>query len=121
MFDAFHTYLSGIAWLLEERQDASEYAYYSSLAEELTMFTQTCRVACSARRLCQTEKGRAGLVPGQTIEGDRVCVFSGVPIPLVIRRKGEHYQLVGPCYVHDMMDGQALESEDWHVEGIVPE
>ena len=121
MFEAFHAYFSRIARLVDEPWDASEAAYYGSLAKESVVFMQACRMACSFRRLCQTENGRAGLVPGQTIEGDRVCVFSGVPIPFVIRRKGDHYQLVGPCYVHDMMDGQAVESEDWHVEEIVLE
>ena len=121
LFEASHAYFSGIARLLDEPRDASKVAYYRSLSEEAAIFMQACRIACSARRLCQTEKGRAGLVPGQTIEGDRVCVFSGVPIPFVVRRKGEHYQLVGPCYVHDMMDGQAVESEDWQVEEIVLE
>ena len=65
--------------------------------------------ACKNRRLGVTEKRYLGLYPRGANVGDQVCVFIGVCVPFVIRKLGgrNEYQLVGECYVHDIMDGQA--------------
>ena len=73
------------------------------------------------KRMCQTTHRRIGLVPQTVLPGDKICIFLGAPIPFVIRPTGTRYQLMGPCYLHGMMDGQALELDDWHVEDIVLE
>jgi hypothetical protein len=59
-----------------------------------------------------------GLFAEDTVVGDRICIFSGVSYPWVIRPQpdtlrrpsGEDwtwFKLVGPCYVHGIMDGEA--------------
>lgn len=44
--------------------------------------------------------------------GDLVCIFFGCSVPVVVRgiREGESqfYQFIGECYVHGMMDGEAV-------------
>jgi hypothetical protein len=42
--------------------------------------------------------------------GDVVSVLGGAEMPFVIRRNGETFQLIGECYVDDIMDGQACDA-----------
>ncbi|EXJ56452.1 hypothetical protein A1O7_06796 [Cladophialophora yegresii CBS 114405] len=57
--------------------------------------------------------GRMGLGPSLARVGDRIAVFNGTPMPAVLRSvdhgTGQQYQLVGPAYVHGLMDGEAFQ------------
>jgi hypothetical protein len=66
----------------------------------------------SNRRFIQTKKGYMGLAPAETRVGDSVALFKGGGSPLVMRREGENWTLVGDSYVHGMMN-----AECW-VEGL---
>lgn len=68
------------------------------------------------RRLAQTECGTMAVAPKSVELGDRIAIFEGVSVPFVLR-EDDHYLVVGPCYVHGMMDGEALEL-DIQVEDI---
>ena len=62
-----------------------------------------------------TQGGYIGLAPEAAEENDVVSVVLGGEVPYVIRPKNNgHYLFVGECYVHGLMDGQALEG---HEEG----
>ena len=55
-----------------------------------------------------------GLAPMAAQVGDIICVLYGCSVPVVLRVSGsrgsaKQCQLVGECYVHGMMDGEALE------------
>ena len=77
--------------------------------------------ASKNRRLGVTEKGYLGLYPRGANIGDQVCVFIGACVPFVIRKLGggNEYQLVGECYVHDIMDGEAESMGDLQRTKIV--
>jgi hypothetical protein len=66
---------------------------------------------CAWRRFCITESGYIGLVPLLCLPGDCVVIISGVKTPFVFRRletvRLEVYEIVGECYVHGIMDGEA--------------
>jgi hypothetical protein len=62
------------------------------------------------RRLAILEDGRPCLVPDKTWIGDWLAIVAGAPIPLVLRQFGEHFKIVGCCYIHDIMDGQAFQN-----------
>lgn len=47
-------------------------------------------------------------VPALTMVEDIVCVIKGYPMGVVLRPKGQHYELVGECYVHGMMHGEDI-------------
>ena len=65
------------------------------------------------RSLCITKFGSLASVPHKSKPGDRICIFKGGRVPFVVRDIGNGYrQLVGGCYVHGMMDGQAMRRED---------
>ncbi|KAH9203526.1 hypothetical protein DL95DRAFT_472296 [Leptodontidium sp. 2 PMI_412] len=42
--------------------------------------------------------------------GDLVCILFGCSVPVVLRedRERKYYQIIGECYVHGMMDGEAI-------------
>jgi hypothetical protein len=69
--------------------------------------------AWAGRRVCITKKGYLGLVPDYSEKGDIIAVVVGAQTPFVLRpadqaAEGNKYRLVGECYIHGIMDGEAL-------------
>lgn len=60
------------------------------------------------RSFCITKSGLIGLIPNDSKPGDIVAVIHGLPTPYIIRRKRENFVLVGECYIHGIMYGEAL-------------
>jgi hypothetical protein len=63
---------------------------------------------CLGRIFLMTKSGLVGLAPLEAVPGDIVVVLLGAPVPHVLRKKGGYYTLVGECYVHGVMGGEAL-------------
>ncbi|KAK4158952.1 heterokaryon incompatibility protein-domain-containing protein [Cladorrhinum sp. PSN259] len=67
------------------------------------------------RRLGRTKTGYLALVPGRTEVGNEIALFKGGKAPIVLRgRKGQDpnkWEIVGVCYVHGIMDGEAWDQE----------
>ncbi len=61
-------------------------------------------------RFCNTEAGRLGQVPSGTEVEDVLAIFLGSEVPLVLRKVGDAYCLLGPCYVHGVMNGNLCNS-----------
>jgi hypothetical protein len=61
-------------------------------------------------RVCITKRRYVGLVPQFSNKGDVVAVVIGAQTPFVVRPQSREtkYQLVGECYIHGIMDGEAL-------------
>jgi hypothetical protein len=72
------------------------------------------------RCLIATERGYLGIAPSWAKEGDEICVLFGGSVPLIIRERGGGegvHELVGECYVHGIMNGEAVDIEKMeHVE-----
>jgi hypothetical protein len=64
-------------------------------------------VFSNSRRIMRTRNGYIGLAPRYAEPGDWIGVFKGGNFPLVIRPDGLHWQLIGECYVHGIMQGEA--------------
>jgi hypothetical protein len=61
------------------------------------------------RSIAITKRGYIGAIPQEAQLGDLVCVLFGCSVPVVLRKRiGEEYQFVGECYIHGLMDGEAL-------------
>ena len=58
--------------------------------------------------LIRTEKGMLGRVPPTVKSGDIVIVPLGGQVPIVLRPCRDKFTLVGECYLHGFMDGEAL-------------
>ncbi|KAK4449036.1 heterokaryon incompatibility protein-domain-containing protein [Podospora aff. communis PSN243] len=72
------------------------------------------------RALFATRDGYLGLGPNRAREGDVVFVIPGNETPLVLRPlpgTQDKFTLVGECYVHGIMDGQALDDYTDEVDG----
>ncbi|KAK4120457.1 hypothetical protein N657DRAFT_648950 [Parathielavia appendiculata] len=94
------------------------------------------------RKLFYTRKGYLGLGPASAAVGDIVCILPGAVAPFVCRedhdggveledcssatmdlevqeeRPVERLRLVGECYVHGIMQGEALDLEDFGLKDI---
>jgi hypothetical protein len=64
------------------------------------------------RRIFRTKKGYIGLASEFAQEGDRIGLFKGGAVPLVARPNGKRWNLIGDCYVHGIMNGEAFKEED---------
>ena len=73
------------------------------------------------RRLIKTEGGkgendlpRLGLAPQLTKKRDLICILYGCSVPVVLRKHhankpDQHYEFIGECYVHGIMEGEAFD------------
>ncbi|SPJ79085.1 related to heterokaryon incompatibility protein (het-6OR allele) [Fusarium torulosum] len=74
----------------------------------------------SNRRPAVTEQGHFACVFQSSLVGDEIWVVSGCPTPLVLRKDGQRYSLVGEAYVHGVMHGEAVnEDSKWEDLEIV--
>ena len=58
------------------------------------------------RPLFRTAAGRIGLGPPLARDGDQIFLCSGGRLPLVLRKSGENWSLVGDCYIDSMAHGE---------------
>ena len=47
-----------------------------------------------------TARSNIGLAPKSARMGDLVCILFGCSVPVVLRRSGDAYFLIGECYAH---------------------
>ena len=73
-------------------------------------FVRAIESAIADRLFFLSDSGWMGLAPAAAMKGDLVCILIGGATPFVLRPVGESfYQLIGECYVHGMMDGEAMD------------
>ena len=60
------------------------------------------------RRFCMSESGRMGWIPEAGKKGDFISVLHGCFLPVLLRPKGNAYEVIGTCYIHGIMDGEAV-------------
>ncbi|KFH40656.1 Heterokaryon incompatibility protein 6, OR allele-like protein [Hapsidospora chrysogenum ATCC 11550] len=76
------------------------------------LFNDLVHMSCNGTRIARTARGLIGTVPRSAKPGDLVCILYGGETPFVLRRdereEGTLYRFVGDCYVHGLMDGEAL-------------
>lgn len=76
--------------------------------------------AAFQRNFCSTKQRRIGLAPRGALKGDLVAVFMGADMPFVLRATGMGgYELIGECYIHGIMNGEALIGNEAQVGDIV--
>jgi len=56
-----------------------------------------------------TTRGYVGLAPEDVKEGDVICILFGGKVPYALRPRDGHYLFLGECYVHGIMDGEAMD------------
>src|SRR6266536_3325264 len=63
---------------------------------------------CDSRKFFLLQNGYFGLGPAIMKPGDVVGVVLGASVPFILRRYGECYKVVGECYAHGLMGGEAV-------------
>lgn len=73
-----------------------------------------CLTTCAGRRFAVTDDGKIGVVPACAKPGDGIAVILGVSVPFVVRPTQylNDWQLIGDCYIHGIMNGEALKVSD---------
>jgi hypothetical protein len=61
-----------------------------------------------SRRFITSMKGYAGLGPMSCRPGDKICVILGCCTPIILRKFEDHFEVVGECYLHGIMHGEAM-------------
>ena len=81
----------------------------------VSKFVQRVQEVVLNRRLIKTKRGRLGLAPCRAKKGDLVCVLFGCSVPVLLRQHKDadtlekYFRIIGECYIHGIMDGQAVE------------
>jgi len=81
------------------------------LVQEAMRFSRGARELCFSRRRAVSCGGYAAQVPLATQVGDLIFLPLGSPIPFIIRSsdsRRDHFELIGECYVHGIMNGEAI-------------
>lgn len=81
-------------------------------------FVQDMTWTSMCRRVFRTEEGHIGLGPRITRQGDICVVLLGAVYPMVFRRCGKCFQLIGPALLYGFMNGEA---KQLHHEGTLRE
>lgn len=93
----------------ENEQDAERVVTETSLSRSVELYLKTVINVCEGRCLVHTKDGHVGLAPGSAQPGDQVGVILGCHTPLVLRRlTDDEWAVIGECYIHGLMDGEAL-------------
>lgn len=87
--------------------------------EESEAYRIRAGIMTKNRVLFQTSRGYVGLGPLISKPGDIICILFGGNVPYVLRPKDGYYQFVGECYIHDIMNGEAV--TEWEAKGDAKE
>jgi hypothetical protein len=99
----------------------SEPSYFSQPQADPTRYSSALTPLLH-RRLFFTSAGHLGLGPAGMMSGDIVVVLFGGKMPFAIRQvdnigNGEHWKLIGECYVDGVMYGEMVEEKVEDVKG----
>ena len=105
----------GLVGLLVSKSTLSERNEMSSYPVVSTIFGRVFFI---------TQRGCTGLAPYGVQPGDEVAVMLGCDIPLMLRRQGHgldgpEFHLLGECFMHGIMFGEAVQDANLAVTTIV--
>lgn len=71
------------------------------------------------RYFFSTQRGRMGPISGAALQGDLIAMFLGAGTPFVLGKSdAEVHVVVGECYIHGIMNGEALQEKEADLMGI---
>ena len=94
-------------------------SYDPMLYKQYQAWDLAMRVSKYHERLCSTQQGYLGLFPKSAQSTDVVCVLLGGSVAYVLRTAGDHFLLVGECYIHGFMNGEALQGDNVKIQDFV--
>ncbi|USP74571.1 hypothetical protein yc1106_01845 [Curvularia clavata] len=78
--------------------------------KDVQRFLKVVDMICARRRLFVTSSGHLGYGPEHTRPGDVVVILGGANMPLMLRKKEALYQLLGECFIDEIMSGEAVQA-----------
>ena len=76
---------------------------------DVSRFLEEAHIFLVNRSFVKTREGYIGLAPPNAMPGDHVCVLLGSNMPMLLRPAlSNQFEVVGECYVHGLMNGEAL-------------
>jgi hypothetical protein len=67
--------------------------------------------AMAWRRVFATKDGRMGIGSCAAEVGDRIVILRGCNTPMILRKVGKEWKLIGECYTHGIMYGEVSGTE----------
>lgn len=72
-------------------------------------FFNIAGTACRNRVFLRASQGLKGTGSQFVKPGDILVILFGSPVPFILRRHGTFYHLISDCYIHGLMDGEAIQ------------
>jgi len=105
--------LSHIEELAAGRADQLDLTFLARNDEIGRWYEQKMSGELTGKKFCATTKGYLGWVPPSAEPGDIVCIFFGSKVPFLLQTGGSgFYKLIGECYIHGIMEGEAVVEGD---------
>ena len=106
-----------VVQMMQSRADT----FHATMEEHFArarVYDESFGLATMGRRIFTTREGYIGLAPSRTMAKDLVCILKGASVPFVLRQAGENFTLVGECYCHGIMYGEAMLRKDLVIREI---
>ncbi|KAF4986100.1 hypothetical protein FDECE_16124 [Fusarium decemcellulare] len=110
----FEPWLAAMSGTVPEMLEALTHGGSEDGPRPEPLFNDLVHVSCNGTRIVRTKTGLIGTATWDVREGDLVCVLYGGQTPFVLRKDEDcpgKYRFVGDCYVHGIMEGEALSME----------
>jgi hypothetical protein len=109
----FKLYGTDLKKVARERQEAqrdfpAHIEINSAKEETVSQLKNAFDIARRYRRLATTEKGYLCLAPSTSRPEDLIVILFDCSVPVVLRRKHQHFEFIGTCYVHGIMQGESM-------------
>ena len=88
----------------------------------VAIFKRSIDAMATARSFFVMQNGYMGLAPWYRKKGDLICILLGCSVPIILRKWGSNYVVVGDAYVYGMMQGEIMEEvekERLHVQDLI--
>ena len=76
-------------------------------------FERRLRSTILKRRLFTTVNGYIGIGHGSVRRGDIICIALGGRMLLILRPINNVYKMIGECYIHGIMFGEAIRGQSY--------
>jgi hypothetical protein len=80
----------------------------SAVEEIFGQLARAFDVATRYRRLATTTAGYLCLAPSTSRPGDSIAILLDCHVPVILRQENDHLKFIGTCYVHGIMQGEAV-------------
>jgi hypothetical protein len=107
----YHAFRQSLERLLQIEQEGERDAdFILDMRSNGWLFSKELGSHCQGRKLGIVQGGMLCLVPTTALVGDFITILDSCRVPIVLRQFGMSFRVVGDCYVHGIMYGEAINS-----------